>query len=108
MYSSVPGQTRRVTVDPAPVSPDQGEVSVNNSLIRATRAELEAYGVVDSMMGQQALRIAEQMSGFETAGGMASLSKELSRVMAEATRSAVLVDDPTDELRLKREARRAG
>jgi hypothetical protein len=79
-----------------------------NSLVTATRKELEAAGVADTMMGQQALRIAQQMSGFETAGGMAALSKELSRVMAEAVRTAPpLVADPVDELAKRREEKLA-
>jgi len=81
----------------------------NNSLVKATRSELEAAGVVDTMLGQQALSIAIQMSGFETASGMAALSKELSRVMAEALRSAVSATaDAVDELSARRDAKLAG
>jgi hypothetical protein len=96
-----------------PVPEDGGELEANtntnpNSLVIATRKELEAAGCAESMMGQQALRIAQQMSGFETAGGMAALSKELSRVMAEAVRTAPpLVADPVDELARRREEKLA-
>lgn len=80
----------------------------DHALVRITKAELEAAGVLDTMLGQQALRVATQMCGYETAGGMASLSKELSRVMAEAMRAAVpLVADPVDELAARRDAKLA-
>lgn len=88
-----------------------GDNSVNNgdnSLVKATHLELEAAGVLDTIDGQQAMRLATQMCGRETAGGMASLSKEFSRVKAEALRAAVaLVADPIDELARRREAKLA-
>lgn len=88
---------------------DSPAIDGSNSLVKATMTELEAAGVLDTMLGQQALRIATQMSGFETAGGMAALSKELSRVMAEAMRAAVpLVADPVDELAKRREEKLVG
>lgn len=110
-----PVSSRKKKSGSAATSPSPGDAPVDldanpseSALVRATRAQLENAGVVveESMLAQQSLRIAEQMSGRETAGGMASLSKELSRVMAEALRSAPpLVADPMDELRAKREAK---
>lgn len=100
-------QPRRVSSVDTVEPPDSGPNAPSNSLEQATRTELEAAGVLDTLMGQQALRIAQQMSGFETAGGMASLSKELSRVMNEALRAATVVDDPVDELAARRDAKRA-
>jgi hypothetical protein len=119
---NVPIQTRSNSINQGanldkkapPVPEDGGELedndsTFNSSLVKVTKNELEAAGVLNTMEGQQALRIAQQMSGRETAGGMASLSKELSRVKAEAMRSAPpLMADPVDELALKRDAKRVG
>jgi hypothetical protein len=77
-------------------------------LVVATKVELEAAGRLDSVLGQQALRLAQQMSGFETGGGMAALSRELRATMAEATRGAAVAADPLDELKARRDAKRAG
>ena len=90
-----------------PPRPDDGE---GNSLVKATTAELEAAGKLDTMLGQQALALAKRMSTEVT--GVAALSKELSRVMAAATAvtpgspSASAVDE-VDELRKRRNAKRA-
>lgn len=93
------------SIDPVVNSKPAGD---SNSLVKATLSELEAAGAVDTMLGQQALRIATEMSGFGTAGGMAALSKELSRVMAEALRVAIsAIADPVDELAARRDAKMA-
>lgn len=107
--------TRTESVTSSGKSPDQAVTSIapdvdppNSSLVMATRNELEAANVANTMLGQMALSIAAQMSRGETAGGMASLSKELSRVSAEALRAAVpLVADPIDELARRREEKLA-
>ena len=89
--------------------PDPG-ADASNSLVKATTAELEAAGKLDTMLGQQALALARRMSGEVT--GVAALSKELSRVMAAATAGTsagvVPVADEVDELRKRRNAKRAG
>jgi hypothetical protein len=110
--------SRRKSVTQAKISvghgdnlPDQGSNPVESGLVKATRLKLQNAGIVieESIEAQQALRIAEQMSGRETAGGMAALSKELSRLTVEALRSAVsLVADPVDELAARRGAKLAG
>lgn len=80
----------------------------DSPLVVVVRRELEAAGVADTIDGQLALQLAVQMSGRETAGGMSSLSKEFSRVKAEALRSAVpTTADPVDELQARREAKMA-
>lgn len=91
-------------------SPPDPDGDGGNSLVKATMVELEAAGKLDSMLGQQALALARRMSTEVT--GVAALSKELSRVMAAATAnvagsgSAVVVD-AVDELRARRNAKRA-
>src|ERR1700754_3018332 len=76
-------------------------------LVRATKAELQGAGKLDTMLGQLALALAARMSGTETPGGIASLSRELRAVMAAATGTvpaaapAVGTGD-VDELRARR------
>lgn len=79
-------------------------------LVRATRAELEAVGKLDTRLGQQALVLAAAMS---MGGGAGPLSKELDRVMEAATGIATKppaagTGDEVDELRARRDAKRAG
>lgn len=88
--------------------------SADNSLVKATKAELEAAGKLDTRLGQQALILAARMSGTETPSGVGTLSKELDRVMAAAigaappTAPAAGQGDRVDELRARRDAKRAG
>ena len=91
----------------APVVQEQPAV-VAGGLVDVTRAALEEADRLDSVPGQQALRIAEAMAGRETGGGIAALSKALSTVMAEALEGVAAAADPLDELRVRREARRTG
>ncbi|RBO82079.1 hypothetical protein [Nocardia puris] len=66
------------------------------------RAELEAAGRLDTVLGQQAAALAAAMAA---AGGqaMAALSRELRSVMDEALRGAKAEVDPIDELKLRRD-----
>lgn len=86
----------------------------DNPLVKATKAELEEAGKLDTRLGQQALILAARMSGTETPSGVGTLSKELDRVMAAAvgatTPSAPAAGegDSVDELRARRDAKRAG
>lgn len=82
----------------------------DNSLVKATRTELEAAGKVDTMLGQLALTLAARLRTEMT--GASTLSKELRAVVAEAcgttaTGAAAVVDD-VDELRARRDAKRVG
>ena len=84
-------------------------------LVRATRAELEAAGKLDTRLGQQALVLAARMSGTETPGGVGTLSKELDRVVSAAigvvppsAQPAAGTGDEIDELKSRRDAKRAG
>ncbi|TDK85475.1 hypothetical protein EUA02_29900 [Mycobacterium paragordonae] len=92
---------------------EQSEVS-DNPLVVATKRELEAAGKLDSMLGQQALALAARMSGADTVAGYASLSRELRTVMAAAIGVAPAAPpaagqgDEVDELRARRDAKRAG
>jgi len=89
--------------------PDRDEIG-SNSLVKATTAELEAAGKVDTMLGQLAISLAGRMSGTTT--GLAALSRELRSVIDAALGVKVpgvapVVDD-VDELRARRDAKRVG
>ncbi len=89
--------------------PESGEYRTN-SLVAATRAELEAAGKVDTMLGQLAISLAGRMSGTTT--GLAALSRELRFVIEAAIgkRSPSGTEaegDYIDELRKRRDAKKA-
>lgn len=83
-----------------------------DSLVGATRRELEEAGKADTVLGQLALSLAGRMSG--TVTGLAALSKEFRAVKAEALgassagSSSTPSTDGVDELRARRDAKRAG
>jgi hypothetical protein len=78
-------------------------------LYATTRQKLEAVDRVDTVAGQQALTLAARMSSpSETGAAIASLSRQLSVVMAEALAGATVAADPVDELGARRERKYAG
>ncbi len=81
----------------------------DGGLVEALRRELETAGRLDTALGQQALALAVKLaSPFDTGSAMAAVSRELRAVRGEALRGAEQVADPLDELRLRRDAKRAG
>lgn len=82
-------------------------VPADGDLVAAVSAELSAAGRLDSALGRQAVRLAQRMGEFDTGGGVAALSRELRSVMAAALQTAVAMDDPVDELRARRDAKRS-
>lgn len=88
-------------------APEIDAVQVDD-LVAVTKAELEAAGKLNTSLGQQAVRLAERMRSFDTGGGLAALSREFRAVMAEATRGVKVSVDVVDELRARRDAKRAG
>lgn len=78
-------------------------------VVEATKRELEAAGRLETALGQQALRLAKRMhSEFDTGSALASISRELRAVMAEALKGAAPVADPLDELAERRRRKAAG
>jgi hypothetical protein len=72
-------------------------------------AELTAAGRLQTSAGQAAIVLARRIDdGAESSSGLAALTREMSARMAEATANVVQAGDALDELRAKREARRAG
>ncbi len=95
--------SRRPDEAPGTFEPDGG------GLLDALRRELEAAGRLDTALGQQALALAVKLSSpFDTGSAMAAVSRELRAVREEALRGAEQAADPLDELRLRRDAKRAG
>ncbi|AJA43302.1 hypothetical protein VC60_gp01 [Mycobacterium phage Sbash] len=78
-------------------------------LVATVVKELTAAGRMETVLGQQALRLAMRLetSTVDTGAGLASLSKELRAVMAQAVAGAAVEADPVDELRARRDAKRA-
>lgn len=75
-------------------------------LLAATRSELEAAGVAETALGQQAIELARRMSDPRAMGlSVAPISKELRSVMAEAMRDAPKASS-LDELRARRDRKR--
>ena len=90
-------------------APDPDEVG-QNSLVKATKTELEAAGKVDTMLGQLAISLAGRMSGTTT--GLAALSRELRSVTdaaigMKAKGGTDAKADGIDELRARRDAKKA-
>lgn len=76
----------------------------SGGLLEATRAQLEAAGRLDTIAGQAALVLAEQLvSGQHSGAGYAALVKELRATIAEALDGAAVVDDPLDEIKRRRD-----
>lgn len=79
-----------------------------SGLVDAVTAELEAAGRVNTVAGQHALELANRIvnaPGMNT--GVAALSKQLQAVLAEALRNSSVAVNPLDELRARRDAKRA-
>jgi hypothetical protein len=77
----------------------------DDPLVAAYRAELERVGLLDTWRGVLVLILARHFV-MSTGSGAAALSRELSRVMAEALRRAPTGPDPLDELRARWDAKR--
>ena len=74
----------------------------------ATRRELDACGRTDTPLGLAALVLAGRLdSGQESGSSLATLAKQLEATLRAATKGATVAASPLDELRARRDARRA-
>lgn len=88
----------RPRVELVPVEPDRG-------LVDAVKADLEAMGRADSVIGRRAIELAERIvSPFTTGAAVSSLDKQLGDVMAEAAAGSAR-SDPVDEFTRRRHAK---
>jgi hypothetical protein len=77
--------------------------SPSHPLIAQTTRELEEAGVLDTVLGQTALRLAQKLAGnFDTGSAMASLSREFRAVMLQALSDGTRKADSLDELAARR------
>ncbi len=107
-YCSGTCRTRRSRSGPPAPPPPVVDAGPSDGLISSVRNELEKLQQVDSVLGQHALEIARRIVGAPGMNtGVASLSKELSRVMGEARSVSTVADDPVDDLKARRDAKRA-
>jgi hypothetical protein len=79
----------------------------HSDLISAVVADLEKAGRQGSALGHQAVLLAREMTQFQTGAGLAALSKELRSVMEAALQNSAPVADLVNELRARRDAKRA-
>lgn len=88
---------------PAPIVP---EVPVG-SLLTATRARLEALGLLDDPSGVAAMALAQRVdAGADSGASMAALVRQHAASMADAAGHAAVADDPLDELARRRDEKR--
>jgi hypothetical protein len=98
-----------VSAPVAPVKREPRRVLVE-SVVDATRAELEAAAAADSAAGRVALALAALIdeATMATGSAAATLAKEMRAALAEAKQSAPqVVADPLDELEQRRARRGA-
>jgi hypothetical protein len=96
-----PKRTRKPKAQVEPDSP--------TGTLGAVVAELTAAGRLNTSAGQAAVALASRIdAGAESSSGLAALTREMRAAMAEATANVAQAGDALDELRAKREARRAG
>jgi len=85
-----------------------GSAPREQPLAAAASRELEAAGRLDTYLGQAALELARRISSpMETGASIASLVKQLRETMADALKGAATADDALDELRKRRDSKRA-
>src|SRR5262245_20090349 len=96
---------RGTKIRPLEPVPDASE----SELVASVRSELKDLGVATSSAGRQAIAMAERMSMAvkDTGSSYAAISRELSRLLDEAKAGAIRKADPLDELRDRRERKRA-
>ena len=82
--------------------------STGSGTATAVRAELTAAGRLDTHLGAAALALADRIDNATAVMGFAALVKELRATMEAATAGAVEAMDPVDELRARRDDKRAG
>ncbi len=99
----------RMRASRRPEAPVAADPLHSGGLVESLRRELADAGRLDTALGQQAIALAVKLaSPFDTGSAMAAVSRELRAVREEALRGAEQAADPLDELRLRRDAKRAG
>lgn len=86
------------------------QAAFRGGLYESTLARLEEVGRLETVLGQQALFLAQRLESslLDSGSSLASLSKELRAVMDAALDGVAKAADPVDELRRRREAKLTG
>jgi len=86
-----------------------GSAKTSWPLTDAATRELEAADRLDTVLGQAALVLARRIeSPMETGASIASMTKQLRETLADALKGAQQAADPLDEIRARRDSKRAG
>lgn len=90
---------------PVPVAVPVGECL---TVVEATRSVLTDTGRLNTPMGAAAMVLAQRIdTGEQSGSALSSMVKQLSAALAEATANAKTEMNPVDELRAKRDRKRA-
>jgi hypothetical protein len=91
------------------IGSDDGEEGAIPPLVAATRRELEAAGVLDTVAGHLALELAAQVCAVrDTGSAKAAASKEFRSAYGEAMKDVATKADSLDELASRRLKRASG
>lgn len=102
-HSKVCGNRARRGTPPPPEPTPAPE-----SVVEATRAELDRAAKSQTALGRSALALAALLDAGEgPASGLAAVAKELRATLEVAVQGATHVDDPVDEVARKRAERQA-
>jgi len=85
-----------------------GDVADSVSTVATVRRQLEAAGRLDTYLGSAAVQLAHRIDQSTAVMGFAALVKELRSTMDAAMAGVQVADDPIDELRARRDGKRAG
>lgn len=91
--------------------PPEARFSEVGPLEEVTRSQLEAAGLLDGIEGAVVLTLARRIDlagPLETGSAFAALTKEFRASLAAAMAGAEVANDPVDELRARRDAKRSG
>ena len=107
------GDTCRKRAQRSPKKPTAKPVesipSIPSGLEAVAARELAAADRLDTVLGQAALVLARRIeSPMETGASIASMTKQLRETLADALKGAAQAADPLDEIRARRESKRAG
>jgi hypothetical protein len=101
--SSGPAEVTALPVGESPEKPQ------THPLVAQTERELDEAGVIGTVLGQTALRLAGKLAGnSDTGSAMASLSREFRTVMQQALSEGTKKTDSLDELAARRLQRASG
>lgn len=107
-----PAETEQTPpVTPPVASPDRGGLQNDAaSLAQAAQTELQAAGRETTAVGQAVLALARRIDAntSETGSSLAAMVREFRAAHADALKGAGETGDPVDELKARRDRKRAG